>query len=104
MLLFLTETLSNYVRAVGLGPALSSMTRITSLPPAPTHVNTCHRVTVAGWASITSAMMIQAGLRRLAYFELMVCLDELFEPERSVGGTKLRCSAIPFPRLGRVGP
>jgi hypothetical protein len=37
------------------------------------------------------------------FFELMVCLNELFEPERSIGGTKLCCSAIPFPRLGGVG-
>ncbi len=40
------------------------------------------------------------GRRRLAF---CFGLDELFEPERSVGGTELRCSAIPFPRLGRVG-
>ncbi len=34
---------------------------------------------------------------------LTVRLDELFEPERSVGGTELCCSAIPVLRLGRVG-
>jgi hypothetical protein len=109
---FLPETLefsltvagSNYIRAVGLGPALPSLTHITPLPPAPTHGDTSHRVTAAGGASITSAMTRQAGLRQLTYFELMACLDELFEPERSVGGTKLHRSAIPFPRLGRVGP
>ncbi len=34
---------------------------------------------------------------------LTVRLDELFEPERSVGGTELCRSAIPVFRLGRVG-
>ena len=36
-------------------------------------------------------------------FELVVCLDELFEPEGSVGRTELGCSAIPFFCQSRVG-
>ena len=34
---------------------------------------------------------------------LTVRLHELFEPERSIGGTELCCPAIPVFRLGRVG-
>ncbi len=71
------------------------------------YVNHSRRVGKAKRSLPTAAEPWRAGARNSRFQStesaLTVRLHELFEPERSIGGTELCCPAIPVFRLGRVG-
>src|SRR5262249_41960918 len=68
-----------------------------------THVGTCRGIMVAGAASITLRNNeTEQPCNAPCLSELMVCLNELLKPERSIGGAEFRCFAIPLSSLGRV--